>query len=112
MIDFHPDASTSVPLSLTNYFGQAGLVDCDDRGYNSHSGYYGPKGGPDWNKREQNIVFAGMKQVLKGIFLTGGVDGLRTQQEVDELTAKLREALSGPKKFHLPTVRAWGRKPT
>jgi hypothetical protein len=52
-----------------------------------------------------------MQQVLKGIFLKGGVEGLKTQQEVDELTARLEKVMTGTRKFHLPVIRAWGQKP-
>ncbi|KAI3322690.1 S-adenosyl-L-methionine-dependent methyltransferase [Xylariaceae sp. AK1471] len=103
------DLDVDVPLALTSYFEQAGLVDCDDRVYHSNSRLFGPKGGPAWSAREQEAGFIGMKQVLKGIFLTGGVEGLRTQQEVDELTARLREVLTGTRKFHFPISRRSGR---
>jgi hypothetical protein len=102
----------SVPLALTSYFRQAGLVDSDVRGYNSNAVYFGPKGGPEWSAKELNTAFIGMKQVLKGIFLSGGVDGLRTEEEVNELTDRLREVLTGTRKLHSPIVRVWGQKPS
>ncbi len=88
---------------------QAGLVDCDARSYNCGSVLFGPKAS-DWLAREHDEFYVTFGQILKGILLKGGVDGMRTQQDLDELLAKLGEEMSGTRKCHMPVIRTWGRK--
>ncbi|KAI3340037.1 S-adenosyl-L-methionine-dependent methyltransferase [Ustulina deusta] len=99
----------NVPLAIESYMMQAGLVDCDARSYNCGSVLFGPKAS-DWLAREHDEFYVTFGQILKGILLKGGVDGIRTQQDLDELLAKLGEDMSGTRKCHMPVIRTWGRK--
>ncbi|KAI0409958.1 hypothetical protein F4802DRAFT_542804 [Xylaria palmicola] len=99
-----------VPLAMVSYMRQAGLVDCDDRTYNCGSVLFSAKGA-DWLAREHDEFFKTLSQILKGILAKGGVEGLRTQHDLSELVARLREDISGMRRCHIPVVRAWGRKP-
>ncbi|KAI0108925.1 S-adenosyl-L-methionine-dependent methyltransferase [Nemania sp. FL0031] len=101
---------TNTPWVITSCIRQAGLKDCDERIYNSASVLFGPKGS-DWPARQHHELFTGMSQVVKGMLSQGGVDGLRTQEDMDEAIAKLKEDMDGTRKWHIPVVRAWGRKP-
>ncbi|RYC55860.1 hypothetical protein CHU98_g10347 [Xylaria longipes] len=95
----------------TNYMRQAGLVECDDRSYNCGSLLFGPKGS-DWLAREHFEFFDTLKKISEGMLAKGDVDGMQTQQDLDELVAKLKEDISGNRRCHVPIIRAWGRKPS
>ncbi|KAI8629636.1 S-adenosyl-L-methionine-dependent methyltransferase [Xylariaceae sp. FL1651] len=111
----HYDFATRVgldldlPLVISSYLREAGLVDCDDRSYNCNSQLYGPKK-PDWLSRGHHEMYESVRQILKGILIKGGADGMKTEQELEELLARLKKEISGTRKLHLSTVRAWGRK--
>jgi len=92
---------------------QAGLVECDERCYSSEAPFYGHKGGAEWRARQQYLAFTGMRQALKGMYLMGGIEGVKTEEERDALINELKDIFSdGTTKFHMPTIRAWGRRPS
>ncbi|KAI0513027.1 S-adenosyl-L-methionine-dependent methyltransferase [Xylaria bambusicola] len=97
------------PLGIASSMEQAELVNCETRSYHCASVLFGPKAS-DWLAREHEEFYATLGQILKGIFLKGGVDGMRTQQDLDGLLAKLQEDMSGTRKYHMPVIRNWGQK--
>ncbi|KAJ8126974.1 hypothetical protein O1611_g6662 [Lasiodiplodia mahajangana] len=101
----------NTPWVITNYITQAGLEDCDERHYNTASWLFGPEGS-GWLARQHHEIFTGLGQVMRGMLSRGGVDGLRTQQDFDELMTRLKEDMNDTRKWHGPIVRAWGRKPS
>ncbi|KAI0466129.1 hypothetical protein F4859DRAFT_498329 [Xylaria cf. heliscus] len=101
---------TNLPLAMASYMRQAGLVECDDRSYNCGSVLFGPKGA-DWLAKEHFEFLDSLKRMLEGVLTKGGVDGMRTQQDLDQLVAKLEEDMTGTRRFHIPVIRAWGREP-
>ncbi|KAI1152659.1 S-adenosyl-L-methionine-dependent methyltransferase [Nemania diffusa] len=100
-----------MPLGITSYVRQAGLEDCGERSYNSGSVLFSSKGS-NWLTRSHSEFFTTLKQITKGFFASGIVDGMKTQQDFDNFVAKLKEDMSGARKLHVPIVRAWGRKPS
>ncbi|TGJ84544.1 hypothetical protein E0Z10_g4250 [Xylaria hypoxylon] len=96
-------------LARASYMRQAGLLDCDDRSYNCGSVLFGPQAS-DWLAKEHDEFILTFAQILKGILIKGGVEGMRTQKDFDELLSKLREDISGTRRLHMPVVRASGRK--
>ncbi|KAI1170673.1 hypothetical protein F4777DRAFT_103028 [Nemania sp. FL0916] len=100
-----------LPLAMTSYMEQAGLLECDDRYYDSGSILFGPKAS-DWIPRVQRLIVTGAGQAVKGIFTKGGVDGMSTQEEYDDYIENLRADMSGARRPHVSVIRAWGRKPS
>ncbi|KAI0390564.1 S-adenosyl-L-methionine-dependent methyltransferase [Xylariaceae sp. FL0594] len=78
-------------------FKEAGLTNADERNYCSTAVHYRPGG--ETNSRP-----------LRGIYLSGGVDGLWTQADLDKFTSKLEEMLTGTRKIHMLVTQAWGQK--
>ncbi|KAI1360783.1 S-adenosyl-L-methionine-dependent methyltransferase [Xylaria arbuscula] len=97
------------PLGIASSMEQAGLVDCKARSYHCASVLFGPKAS-NWLARQHEEFYATLSQIMKGILLKGGVDGLRTQHELDELLGKLQDDMTGTRKYHMPVIRTWGRK--
>ncbi|KAI0809925.1 S-adenosyl-L-methionine-dependent methyltransferase [Xylaria sp. FL0064] len=97
------------PLAIASYMTQAGLVDCDAKSYNCGAVLFGPKAS-GWIAREHDEFYMTLSQILKGILLKGGVDGMRTQQEMDELLTRLKKDLTGTRKCHMPVIRTWARR--
>ncbi|KAI1297066.1 S-adenosyl-L-methionine-dependent methyltransferase [Xylaria venustula] len=105
----HTNLEDNMPLAIASYLRQAGLIDCDTKSHNCATVLYGPKG-HDWLAREHEEFYLTLSQIMKGVLLKGGVEGMRTQQDFDELQRKLGEDMSGTRKCHMPVVRTWGRK--
>ncbi|KAI1182472.1 S-adenosyl-L-methionine-dependent methyltransferase [Nemania serpens] len=99
-----------IPIAMKYYMQQAGFVDCDDKAYPGASQLYthDPK---EWISRMNEHSKMFVAQTIRGIVSLGGVEGMTTEQEADELIALLHEELPGRKLSHL-FVRAWGKKPT
>ncbi|KAI1818225.1 S-adenosyl-L-methionine-dependent methyltransferase [Poronia punctata] len=105
------DLNMDIPLAITGYMRQAGLVDCEERWYSTETPFYGPKGGAEWRARQQRQAYIGIQQALKGMFLLGGIEGVQTKKEVDDFTDDLKGVFTdGKTVFYMPTIRAWGRK--
>ncbi|KAI1419870.1 hypothetical protein F5Y12DRAFT_720221 [Xylaria sp. FL1777] len=100
-----------IPLAIASYMMHAGLLDCGATSYNCGSVLFGPKGS-GWLARGHDEFYVTFGQILKGILLKGGVDGMRTQQDHDKLLARLGEDMRGTRKCHIPIIRTWGRKAT
>ncbi|GAW11428.1 hypothetical protein ANO14919_007740 [Xylariales sp. No.14919] len=98
-------------LARASYMRQAGLVDCEDRSYNCGSVLFGPKAS-GWLVKAHEEFALTFAQIMKGILVKGGVEGLRTPKDLNELAAKLREDFSGTRRLHIPVVRTSGRKPS
>ncbi|KAI0390636.1 S-adenosyl-L-methionine-dependent methyltransferase [Xylariaceae sp. FL0594] len=106
------DLSMEIPVAIPAYMQQAGLEDCDARFYSSETPFYGPKGGAEWRARQQYLAFIGIRQAIKGMYLMGGIEGVRTEGERDGLINELQGIFTdGNTKFHMPTMRACGRRP-
>ena len=100
---------SSFPLGIVSSMERAGLVDCKAKSYHCASVLFGPKAS-DWLARQHEEFYATLGQIMKGVLLKGGVDGLRTRQDLDELLAKLQEDMDGTRRYHMPVIRSWGRK--
>ncbi|KAI0426047.1 S-adenosyl-L-methionine-dependent methyltransferase [Xylaria sp. FL1042] len=100
---------SNIPLATVSYMTQAGLVDCDAKSYNCGAPLFGPRAS-DWVAREHAEFYVTFSQILKGIVLKGGVDGMRTQHELDKLLTNLKKDLTGSRKCHMPIIQTWGRK--
>lgn len=92
------------------YIQQAGFVDCDDKVHPGAAQLY-THNGKDWVSRMNEHTRMFTAQSIRGIISLGGVEGMTTEQEGDELIAQLLEEIPGRKFSHL-FVRAWGTKPT
>ncbi|KAF2966625.1 hypothetical protein GQX73_g6983 [Xylaria multiplex] len=99
----------NLPLSMVAYIKEAGCVDCDDKAYPGNSQLY-TRGREDWISRTNVHVKALAEQSLRGITSLGGVEGMTTQKEVDELLACFDKEFED-RIVHYLFVRAWGRKP-
>ncbi|KAI1114488.1 S-adenosyl-L-methionine-dependent methyltransferase [Nemania sp. NC0429] len=98
-----------IPSIITSCIKEAGLRDCDERNYTCTSGMFSPQSS-DWLARVHDQFIVVLSHTLISIFAKGGVDGLRSQQELDVLIAKLEEDMSGTRRPHALVVRAWGQK--
>ncbi|KAI0531642.1 hypothetical protein GGR58DRAFT_492874 [Xylaria digitata] len=99
----------NLPLGMVAYIKEAGYVDCGDKAYPGNSQLY-TRGREDWITRTNVHVKAFAEQSLRGITSLGGVEGMTTQEEVDELLASFDKEF-GDRIVHYLFVRAWGRKP-
>jgi fructose-bisphosphate aldolase class 1 len=94
---------------MIHYIKEAGCVEADDKAYPGNSQLYTSKG-KDWIARTNAHLKTFIPQTLQGIVSLGGVEGMTTQEEADELSALAEKELTG-RKIHYLFVRAWGRKP-
>ncbi|KAI0419672.1 hypothetical protein F5X98DRAFT_372682 [Xylaria grammica] len=99
----------NLPIGMVAYIKEAGCVECDDKAYPGNSQLY-TRGREEWIARTNLHVKALAEQSLRGITSLGGVEGMTTQEEVDELLASFEEEFKD-RKVHYLFVRAWGRKP-
>ncbi|KAI1112122.1 hypothetical protein F5Y14DRAFT_423221 [Nemania sp. NC0429] len=99
-----------VPIAMRHYIQQAGFVDCDDKVYPGAAQLY-THNAKDWVSRMNAHTKTFTAQSIRGIISLGGVEGMTTEQEGNELIAMLQEEIPGRKFSHL-FVRAWGKKPT
>ncbi|KAJ2992242.1 hypothetical protein NUW58_g2232 [Xylaria curta] len=100
---------TCLPIGMIAYLQEAGFVDCDDRAYPASAQLYTQKR-KDWNKRMNSQLRTLVAQTLTGIINLGGVDGMTTKEEADELMTLCNEEFVD-RKVHMVFTRAWGRKP-
>lgn len=94
---------------MIHYLKEAGCIECDDKAYPGNSQLYTHRK-EDWVARNNIHVKALADQSLRGIISLGGVEGMRTQKEMDELLEDFNRDC-GDRKVHYLFVRAWGRKP-
>ncbi|TGJ79736.1 hypothetical protein E0Z10_g9028 [Xylaria hypoxylon] len=99
----------NLPIGMVHYIKEAGCVECDDKAYPSNSQLY-TRERDSWISRSNVHVKALAEQSLRGITSLGGVEGMTTQEEVDELLASFDKEF-GDRKIHYLFIRAWGRKP-
>jgi len=66
--------------------------------------------GKDWIAQTNSNFKAFIPPTLRGIVSLGGVEGMATETEADELIALADKEL-GDRKIHYLLVRAWGKKP-
>ncbi|KAI0808703.1 hypothetical protein GGR55DRAFT_679924 [Xylaria sp. FL0064] len=99
----------NLPIGMIHYLREAGCVECDDKAYTGNSQLY-TRNKDDWIARTNFHVKALADQSLRGIISLGGVEGMTTQEEADELLAAFEKDF-GNRKIHYLFVRAWGRKP-
>ncbi|KAI1272153.1 hypothetical protein F5Y07DRAFT_392211 [Xylaria sp. FL0933] len=99
----------NLPIGMIHYLREAGCVECDDKAYTGNSQLY-THNKDDWIARTNFHVKALAHQSLRGIISLGGVEGMTTQEEADELLAAFEKDF-GNRKIHYLFVRAWGRKP-
>ncbi|KAI1129266.1 hypothetical protein F5Y10DRAFT_238578 [Nemania abortiva] len=100
----------NIPIGMIRYLKDAGCVECDDKAYPGNSQLY-TDNGKDWVERMNAHASTFTVQSIRGIVSLGGVEGMTTEEEANELIALLRKELPGRQISHL-FVRAWGRKPT
>jgi hypothetical protein len=94
---------------MVHYIREAGCVECDDKAYAGNSQLYTGKK-KDWIARSNDQIQAFTLSTLQGIVSLGGVEGMTTQQEADELIAEAEKEF-GDHKIHYLFMRAWGKKP-
>lgn len=99
-----------IPLALPHYIKEAGYTDCGEKIYPTGARHGGPQDA-EILSLEQRMAKAFIKIGTSGIIASGGVDGMRTQEEADELIAKAEEELIGDSKLHALITQVWGRKP-
>ncbi|KAI0903410.1 hypothetical protein F4823DRAFT_618674 [Ustulina deusta] len=99
----------NLPLGMIHYLKEAGCVECDDKAYPGNSQLY-THNKEDWISRTNVHVKMLADQSLRGIISLGGVEGMTTQEEADELLASFEKEF-GNRKIHYLFIRAWGRKP-
>ncbi|KAI0431740.1 hypothetical protein F5Y09DRAFT_303708 [Xylaria sp. FL1042] len=99
----------NLPIGMVHYLREAGCVECDDKAYPGNSQLYTDKK-EDWVARTNFHVKALADQSLRGIISLGGVEGMTTQEEADEMLAAFEKDF-GDRKIHYLFVRAWGKKP-
>ncbi|KAI1171317.1 hypothetical protein F4777DRAFT_566022 [Nemania sp. FL0916] len=105
------NADPGLPVSMQHYMKQAGYVECDDKVYIGNAQLYDTKNGKDWQSRMTSQCVTFITQAIPGLISLGGVKGLTTEEEANQLIAELREELPGRNVNHT-FVRAWGRKST
>ncbi|KAI1259441.1 hypothetical protein F5Y18DRAFT_433251 [Xylariaceae sp. FL1019] len=98
----------NLPLGMVAYIKEAGYTECGDRAYPGGSQLYTRQ---DWLERSHRQVMTFIPQTLRGIVSLGGVEGMETKEQVDELVAELRKDFVGDRKVHPLFMRAWGKKP-
>lgn len=84
-------------------------MECDDRAYPGNAQLY-TANGKDWISRMNSHANTFTAQTIRGIVSLGGVEGMTTEEEADELIALLDKEIPGRQISHL-FVRAWGKKP-
>lgn len=94
---------------MASYMREAGCIDCDDKAYTGNSQLYTHRG-KDWIARTNGHFKTFIPQTLRGIVSLGGVEGMSTPEEAEELIA-MAEGEFGDRKINYVFVRAWGRKP-
>ncbi|KAI3318859.1 hypothetical protein HD806DRAFT_511177 [Xylariaceae sp. AK1471] len=99
----------NLPIGMLHYIKEAGCVECDDKAYPGNALLYTDKG-KDWNTRTKNHFKTFIPQTLRGIVSLGGVEGMATEKEADELIAEADKDFVD-RKIHYLFVRAWGKKP-
>ncbi|KAK5636174.1 hypothetical protein RRF57_011886 [Xylaria bambusicola] len=99
----------SLPIGMIHYLKEAGCVECDDKAYPGNSQLY-THNAKDWIARTNFHVKAFAEQSLRGIISLSGVEGMTTQEEMDELVAAFNRDF-GNRKINYVFIRAWGRKP-
>ncbi|KAI0870199.1 hypothetical protein GGS24DRAFT_476116 [Hypoxylon argillaceum] len=99
----------NVPIGMIHYLREAGCVECDDRAYPGNAQLY-TANGKDWISRMNSHANTFTAQTIRGIVSLGGVEGMTTEEEADELIALLDKEIPGRQISHL-FVRAWGKKP-
>ncbi|KAI1352736.1 hypothetical protein F5Y01DRAFT_324023 [Xylaria sp. FL0043] len=98
----------NLPNGTLNYVKKAGCVDCDDKAYPGSAVLYTDKG-KDWIAKTNSNFKAFFAPTLRGIVNLGGVEGMSTEAEADELVA-LADKEFKDRKIHYLLIRAWGRK--
>ncbi|KAI8632711.1 hypothetical protein F5Y19DRAFT_418601 [Xylariaceae sp. FL1651] len=99
----------NLPLGMLHYIKEAGCVECDDRAYPGNAQLF-TQYGKDWIARTNGHLKSFIPQTLRGIVELGGVEGMATQEEADELVA-MADKEFGNRKIHYLFVRAWGKNP-
>ncbi|KAI1309560.1 hypothetical protein F5Y03DRAFT_348001 [Xylaria venustula] len=99
----------NLPLGMVHYLKGAGCVECDDKAYPGNSQLF-TRNREDWIARTNFQAKSLADQSLRGIISLGGVEGMTTQEEADEMLAAFDNDF-GDRKVHYLFVRAWGRKP-
>ncbi|KAI1421795.1 hypothetical protein F5Y12DRAFT_765953 [Xylaria sp. FL1777] len=99
----------NLPIGMIHYLKEAGCVECDDKAYPGNSQLY-TRNKDDWIARTNFHVKALADQSLRGIISLGGVEGMTTQEEADELLTSFDKEFVD-RKINYLFVRAWGRKP-
>ncbi|KAJ8131606.1 hypothetical protein O1611_g2019 [Lasiodiplodia mahajangana] len=99
----------NIPIGMIQYLKEAGCVECDDRAYPGNSQLY-TSNGKNWVERMNAHARTFTAQTIRGIVSLGGVEGMTTEEEADELITLLNKELAGRQISHL-FMRAWGRKP-
>ncbi|KAI0473997.1 S-adenosyl-L-methionine-dependent methyltransferase [Xylariaceae sp. FL0804] len=113
------DAEIDTPVAIPGWMRQAGCVDVADR---THFGGAQQHGGAaaaaaqdnnnDWPARNQHHARATVRQLLPGILSRGGVAGMRTRAELDDIVAAFDRDFVGGRVVKVWLLRAWGRKPS
>ncbi|KAH8168139.1 hypothetical protein CIB48_g27 [Xylaria polymorpha] len=76
----------NLPIAMASYMREAGCIDCDDKAYTGNSQLYTHRG-KDWIARTNGHFKTFIPQTLRGIVSLGGVEGMSTPEEAEELIA-------------------------
>ncbi|KAI0508254.1 hypothetical protein F5B22DRAFT_659718 [Xylaria bambusicola] len=99
----------NLPNATLSYIKEVGCIECDDKAYPGSAVLYTDKG-KDWIAQTNSNFTAFFEPTLRGIVSLGGVEGLTTDADVDEVIA-LADQEFGNRKIHYMLLRAWGKKP-
>ncbi|KAI1357939.1 hypothetical protein F5Y08DRAFT_333515 [Xylaria arbuscula] len=99
----------NLPNAILHYIKEVGCVECDDKAYPGSSVLYTDKG-KDWIAQTNANFKAFFEPTLRGIVSLGGVEGMATDADVDEVLALANEEFRD-RKIHCLLLRAWGKKP-
>ncbi|KAJ3579230.1 hypothetical protein NPX13_g1340 [Xylaria arbuscula] len=99
----------NLPNAILHYIKEVGCVECDDKAYTGSSVLYTDKG-KDWIAQTNANFKAFFEPTLRGIVSLGGVEGMATDADVDEVLALANEEFRD-RKIHYLLLRAWGKKP-
>ena len=85
-------------------FRSTGLCDCDQRTYFSWDR-------PELQETANALMLRLNETSLKGIVGRGGMEGLRTEEDVEEILQPIRKQVKEGMRMGFGARRVWGRKP-
>ncbi|KAI1267750.1 S-adenosyl-L-methionine-dependent methyltransferase [Xylariaceae sp. FL1019] len=100
-----------IPLAIPKWTREGGLVDVGSTSYHINGDSDKPFKQGDWIERQQTWALGALTAISKSILALGGGEGLKTQEDLDELLPHSKKDLSGDAKFNLLVLRVWGRLP-